>query len=198
MLSRRWAGGGEDNIIYQLYNHTCDGTSATCIDTQIKLLSQTFLAEHPKFQIVISYQAQSGNSENAHIIRCCNTASPYHGLHIRHYTNNANGKPYALRAKFVANPSTDYWAKICDLADELVAVNNLTIDFDFTAGSSVDISVANRNSGLPDSSFTLVFAYNFNNTPFVIGGSVTNGTDASGGWKEMWKGTITSLIIRDI
>ena len=82
MLSRRWAGGGVDsNIIYQLYNYTCDGTAATAINTGIYLFDTTLYPNG--WDIYFEFTVNDWGSNYASFLRCRNSAYPNHGFTVR-------------------------------------------------------------------------------------------------------------------
>lgn len=186
--------------IYKLYNHVCEGNAATCINTGIKLFSSDFMEQHPKIQIIISYtpsQVASDNGNNAHVIRCNRTQSPYNGFWLRYRTTSPYPNCYCIRCRL--GTEAENITNISTSDDKLLPVVNLIIELEFNSGIVV-YSVKNRNSGLADfrGSTTIDYRYDVSNIPFVIGGSLVNGVDTSGGWTEMWKGTIQKLIIKDL
>lgn len=173
----------DDGIIYQLYDHYCDGTGATCVDTGIRMLSEQFITEHPLFEIEISY-TPGLNANKAHVIRCCNPKFPYNGFKYRKERAGEYEVSYGRNGIMSLVVVRVYQDRR----------NTVFIKFDFNSliFTAYDIDRQIIGSG------TLVYCSECENCPFTIGGSVINGVDASGGWKETWKGTINSLIIRDI
>lgn len=187
--------------IYKLYNHVCEGNAATCINTGIKLFSNEFMEQHPKIQIIISYtpsQVASNNGNHAHILRCNRSQTPYNGFWLRYTTTSPYPNCYCVRCR-LTNTEEENVINVSTSDDKLLPVVNLIIELEFNSGTIV-YTIKNRNSGLADytGNTTIDTRYDVSNIPFVIGGSLVNGVDTSGGWNEMWKGTIQKLIIRDL
>ncbi len=181
LLNRRNMMAKKNPVIYQLVNHYCDGTAATCINTGILMLSESFVSQHPRFQIELS-ATPGTNTEKAHVIRCNRIDSPYYGFFVR---LRQGSNIYA--AKY--NGGIEYYLNFSDSALD----DGVIIRFDFVNDR---MSVYTSDQSLIGS-IGLLYTDKFNQIPFTIGGSLSNGVDVSGGWKETWKGTIKNLVIRE-
>ena len=179
-----WTVIEDNSIIYELYNHVCDGTAATCINTGIFLLSEQFAQEHPCFSVELGIDigANDTNPAKAHIIRCNNQNSPYTGFYVRRSTS---GSGYLSKFDNISG---------ANVYSEILQPNQMSnLKFIFNAGNN-SFSVERDNTIVYNNSYNLFY----NSIPFIIGGNLNDITDESQGWKEIWKGTITHLIIRDI
>lgn len=74
-----------DGVVYKLENYTCDGTSATALDTGIKLFDTTAF---PKGFIIEMTATSSTFASQVSFLRCRATNSPYNGCCIRWSTSS--------------------------------------------------------------------------------------------------------------
>lgn len=180
----------QSNIIYELYNHQCDGTSGTCIDTGIKLLSPDFRNRFEAIKIELKFLPTEKNLVKAHVIRC-NSATPhYPGFYIRYYSTSEH--KYLIKYTASSNEFADY------ITYTPGTPLDFTIIFDFLNSEyTMMYNIEGGESYVKTYKITYYDSI-FDVIPFTIGGSLANNTDASGGWKEMWIGTIDKLIIKQI
>ena len=75
----------DSNIIYELYNHTCDGTVATAINTGIYLFDTTLYPNGWTIELEFSFTAHVSQGS---VIRCRNASSPYNGINVRNTQNS--------------------------------------------------------------------------------------------------------------
>ena len=181
LLNRRIMMAKKKPVIYKLVNHYCDGTAATCINTGILMLSESFVSQHPRFQIELSATPET-NAVKAHVIRCNRTDAPYRGFFVR-----------------LRQGSNIYTAKYTVGKEYYIDFSNSVLD----AGVIIRFDFVNDLMSVYSSyqsfigSVVLTHTDIFNQIPFTVGGSLSNGVDISGGWKETWKGTIKNLVIRE-
>ena len=85
------SGGGstpDPNLIYSLYNYTCDGTAATAINTGLYLFDSSLYPTG--WDIYFDFTVESGNQDNASFLRCRNAAQPWNGFTVRRRSGNEN------------------------------------------------------------------------------------------------------------
>lgn len=177
MMSRRWAGGGADsNIIYQLYNHTCDGTATTAINTGIYLFDATTYPNGWTIELEFSFTQYVNQGS---VLRCRNAASPYNGISARNH--NSDGMQAQVNTFAFVLPQT--------IGDRL------SVTFDYTpptcTATARNITTSSATSFDHDN-MSGVTVY----PPLVIGGE-NNDDSASLTWKSgrFPKCVIHSLVI---
>lgn len=171
------AGSGPSNIIYELYNHTCDGTAATAINTGIYLFDDTTYPNGWTLEMVFSFTEYVSQGS---VIRCRNAVSPYNGINVRNATSNTrmesqvNGTAtridIAMGDRIMVLFDYDVATNICS-----VTLKNMSTDGTGTTSQSM--------AGKPVSSV------------FAVGGEPTDNAGTS--WKsgKFAKCVITSLVI---
>lgn len=164
----------DSNIIYQLYNYTCDGTAATAINTGIYLFDTTLYPNG--WDIYFDFTIGENNVGNASFLRCRNATSPYNGFTARRHNNSAD------QMQVQANSSSKN-IKYSPLAGTRVLI---TIENPSAVGKyKVLINGGNAMEVANDSIVS----------PLVIGGELSNDTTQVWNPDRFAKITIHSLVI---
>lgn len=170
--------GGGSNVIYELYNHTCDGTADTAINTGLKLFNATAYPNGWTIELEFYFTAHVSQGV---VIRCRNSASPYNGIHVRN-TNTTSGK-----AQTQVN-SNDI--------DIMYSMNDrISVTFDYTPPTCV-VTARNITASGATSSNSDSMSGKTVNVPLVIGGENTSDSD-NFTWKpgRFSKCVIVSLVV---
>lgn len=174
------AGSGPSNIIYELYNHTCDGTEATAINTGVYLFNTTTYPNGWTLELDFSF---TGNVAQGSVIRCRNAESPYNGITARNMTWSD-----VMETQINDTNATANFAK----GDRIMVL----FDYD-VATNMCSVTVKNMTSGTT-STQSQSMAGKTVNPPLVVGGE--NASDAANfSWKSgrFPKCTIYSLVVRE-
>jgi hypothetical protein len=161
--------GGDSNIIYELYNYTCDGTAATAINTGIYLFDTTL---YPKgWDIYFDFTIIEHINDQESYLRCRNADQPWNGFTIRQYNKmdsiriQSNSSSNSVNK---ASAGTRWLSTIKKEKGQLI----VTID-DKTARANVAAVIS----------------------PLVIGGELSNDTTQTWNTDRFSKIIIHSLIV---
>lgn len=171
MVASQTGGGG--NVIYQLYDYNCDGTQETAINTGIYLFDRT---QYPTgWTIEFDFTIGQNNVSNGSYLRCRTATSPYPGITVRRWGNNANSMEGQVGSgKSNVNAPAGSRQKV-------VVTNDLT---------NVQMKLNEESQAISQSTPSSVAS------PLVIGGELSNDTTQT--WNSSRFGIIYihSLIIR--
>ena len=158
----------DSNIIYQLYNYTCDGTEATAINTGIQLCN----GDYSTFLVEFDFTINAMTPQNACFFRC------------RHETKYSNSWPgFGLRAP----NDTNVDLQINNQTKKVSADIGTRCIGTVTLSDGVVVVDCNGNSV----SSNLVT----HSSPFVIGGELSNSANGTWNGSRFSNITIHSLII---
>lgn len=172
------AGSGPSNIIYELYNHTCDGTAATAINTGIYLFDATAYPDGWTIELEFSFTQYVSLGS---VLRCRNAASPYNGFSVRDQSANANALQVQINSVNFTIART--------IGDRL------SVTFDYSPPTCTATARNITTSGATSTTNDNMSGKTVN-PPLLIGGE-NNDDSASFTWKSgrFGKCTIHSLVI---
>lgn len=162
-------GGGSDNIIYELYNYTCDGTAATAINTGIYLFDTTLYPNG--WDIYFDFTIVQYVSKQESYLRCRNALSPYPGFSVRRDQTNTNVQ--------IQSNSTSAVVSSVPAGTRLVATIEKT-------SNKLKVTIGNKSV---ESSLSSV------NSPLVIGGELSNDTTQAWNNTRFSKIIVHSLVV---
>lgn len=161
--------GGDSNIIYELYNHTCDGTAATAINTGIYLFDTTLYPNG--WDIYFDFTIIEHINDQESYLRCRNANQPWNGFTIRQY----NSTDY-IRIQSDSASSTQISAS--EGTRHIVTIEN----------TSKRVKINADNYKIESGISTII-------SPLVIGGELSNDTTQTWNTTRFSKIIIHSLII---
>lgn len=164
-------GGGSSNIIYELYNYTCDGTAATAINTGIYLFNTTLYPNG--WDIYFDFTIVEHINSQESYLRCRNAAKPWNGFTIRqeNATNSVQMQSNSKSASVSNAPA----------GTRLVATVEKT-------SNKLKVTIGNTST---ESSLTSV------NSPLVIGGELSNDSTQAWNTTRFSKIIVHSLVITE-
>lgn len=172
------SGGGDSNIVYELYDHTCNGTAATAINTGIYLFDNTVFPYG--WTIELDFYFTEYVSQGS-VIRCRNAGSPYNGINTRNrsVSNEMEAQVNGVSAKL-----------------NISMGDRIKVFFDYSMSSKTcTVTVNNITKGTTSSNSNSMSGKTVK-PPLVIGGENNNDT-ANFTWKSgrFSKCYITSLVV---
>lgn len=170
--------GGDSNIVYDLYGHTCNGTAATAINTGIYLFDNTVFPYGWTIELDFYFTAHVSQGS---VIRCRNAGSPYNGINTRNKTSSGQMEAQVNGVAASQNFSMG---------------DRIKVFFDYTLPSNVcTVTVNNITKGTTSSNSNSMSGKTVK-PPLVVGGENNNDT-ANFTWKSgrFPKCYITSLVV---
>ena len=165
----------DSNIIYELYNHTCDGTAATAINTGIYLFDTTLYPNG--WNIYFEFTVNQFSKDQESYLRCRNAKSPWNGFNVRRESSKSNIQIQSNSNAAIITTSTG--TRLVATVEKPTADNKLKVTVGEYGGSPV----------YTESTVAPVVS------PLVMGGELSNDTTQSWNTNRFSKITIHSLII---
>ena len=165
----------DSNIIYQLYNHTCDGTAATAINTGIYLFDTTLYPNG--WDITFDFTVNQFVNSTESYLRCRNSTSPNNGFSVRRDRNYSTIQAQSNGTTKSMNILTG--TRLIATVEKPTSDNKLKVTVGEYGGSPV---IAETNV------LSVV-------SPLVIGGELSNDTTQAWNPDRFSKITVHSLII---
>lgn len=165
----------DDNIIYQLYNYTCDGTAATAINTGIYLFDTTLYPNG--WDLYCEFTVNAFKKDQESYLRCRNANSPWNGFNVRRESSKSNVQIQSNSDATSITTSTR--TRLIATVEKPTADNKLKVTVCEYGGSPV----------YAESTVASVVS------PLVIGGELSNDTTQTWNTNRFSNITIHSLVI---